>query len=55
MRGAVGNFVIYGGLICVQLAEEAVLKTGTGSNSSDQGGNQAPGETMPDLWQADLL
>jgi len=55
MRGAVGNFVIYGGLICAQLAEEAVLKTGTGSINADQGRTKAPGETLPDLWQADLL
>ena len=55
MRGAVGNLVIYGGLICVQLAEEAVLKTGTRGIHADQGRTKAPGETLPDMWKADLL
>jgi hypothetical protein len=51
----VGTFVIYGGLTCVQLAEEAVLITGIRGIHADQGRNQALGETLPDLWQADLL
>lgn len=53
--GLVGFIFLYGGLICVQLAEEAVLKTGIRGIKADQGGNQAPGETLPDMWETDLL
>jgi hypothetical protein len=47
--------VLYGGLICVQLAEEAVLKTGTRGINADQGRTKALGETLPDMWETDLL